>query len=410
MNKNLLQKYFLGVVVCCATLLFAPAASHASPTFTAKSLETAIQNSTDYLVNATLPSGQFVYLINLDPNIGMIDSYDIVRHGGAMYGLGIAEEAHPQPKVLDALQRSCKWLLAHQVKPIPGHEKLLGIWETPTKEHAQMISTGDLGLGLVGILSLEKLKPGSVPLDSLQRIGEALLWMQKPDGSFQTAYYPDKSTFDTTYEVLYYPGEAALGLTMLYERDHDKRWLDAAVRALAFLAESRKGSKEIPPDHWAMIATKEVLANYDALDNPPVTRDELVEHARQVCRSLMENQQPASAGIVAGSFSPEGMTTPTATRMEGLIAALGFLPADDVMRAQIRACVDAGVGFLINSQVRSGPYLGAIPQAVTRKPNDGSTKNFVFNVYAGQVRIDFVQHAMDAFVKYQKLISSTQSR
>jgi hypothetical protein len=92
--------------------------------------------------------------------------------------------------------------------------------------------------------------------------------------------------------------------------------------------------------------------------------------------------------------------------MEGLIAALGFLPADDAMRAQIRACVDAGVGFLINSQIKSGTYVGAIPQAVTQKPNDGSTKNFVFNVYASQVRIDFVQHATDAFVKYQDLISS----
>lgn len=405
MKSNLLQKYFLSIIFCCTTFVSAIAAQQTPSSPTAKSVTTAIINSTDYMVNATRPSGQFVYVINLNPSFGMIDSYNIVRHSGAMYGLGLAYKYNPQPEVLAALERSNKWLFANQIKPIPGHPKLLGVWETLSTDGPQRISTGNLGLGLVGILSLEEAKPGSVSLDSLRQIGDALLWMQKPDGNFQTAYYPDKSTFETSFEVLFYPGEAALGLTMLYEEDHDQRWLQAAAKAMAFLIKSRKDAKEVPPDHWAMIATREILANFDAIENPPITRNELLEHARQVCQSLMKNQQPASSGKVAGSFSPNGFTTETATRMEGLIAALGFLPANDALRHQMRSCVDAGIAFLISAQVANDPYIGAIPHTVIKKPNDGSQKNFVFNVYASQVRIDFVQHTLGAFLKYQELLS-----
>jgi len=373
-----------------------------------EAVTSALKDSTTYLVNATLPSGQFVYNINLDDRFGMIDTYDVVRHGGAMYGLGLAYQTNHQADVLAALERANTWLLKNQIKPIPGHIKLLGIWETPTAKHPQSITTGDLGLGLVGIISFENARPGSVPLDSLRRIGDTLLWMQKPDGSFQTAYYPDKSTFDTSYQVLYYPGEAALGLTLLYEKDHDQRWLQAAAKALNFLVKSRKDASDVPPDHWAMIATREILANYASLKNPPLTREDLLEHARQVCRSLMQHQQPTSAGKAAGSFSPEGYTTPTATRMEGLIAALFFLPAKDTqLKTRIRSCVDTGIAFLMKAQVKNGPYTGAIPHAATRKPNDGNAKNMVFNVYAGQVRIDYVQHALDAFIDYQKLIANS---
>lgn len=388
----------LGIIFSLSPGIAAP-----TPAVTQKALAAAIQNSTSYLLNSTMPSGQFVYSINLDPRFGMIAGYDIVRHGGAMYGLGLAYQAHPDPGILAALQRSSDWLFKNQIKPLPGHGTMLGIWETPTREHAELISTGDLGLGLVGLMSLENARPGTVPLESLHQIAETLLWMQKPDGSFQTQYYPDTKTFEPTFKVLYYPGEAALGLAMLYEKDHDQRWLLAAANALAFLAKSRQGSKDIPPDHWAMIATQQVLAHFDELSHSPITRDELLDHARAVCRSLMQNQQPASTGEGAGSFSPEGFTTPAATRMEGLLAALQFLPATDPLRQQIRACVNAGIAFLMRAQVKEGPYVGAIPNCIMRKPEDGSATNLTFNVYAGQVRIDYVQHTLDAFLQYQKV-------
>lgn len=383
-----------------------PGIAESTPVVTQKELATAIQNSTSYLLSSTMQSGQFVYTINLDPRFGMIDGYDIVRHGGAMYGLGLAYQAHPDPGILAALQRSSDWLFKNQIKPLPGHEKMLGIWETPTKEHAELISTGDLGLGLVGLMSLENAKPGTVPIENLHQIAETLLWMQKPDGSFQTQYYPDTKTFEPTFKVLYYPGEAALGLAMLYEKDYNQRWLLAAANALAFLAKSRRGSKDIPPDHWAMIATQQVLAHFDELSHPPITRDELLDHARAVCLSLMQNQQPASSGEVAGSFSPQGFTTPAATRMEGLLAALQFLPAADPLRQQIHPCVDAGIAFLVRAQIKDGTYIGAIPNCITRKPEDGSAENLTFNVYAGQVRIDYVQHALDAFLQYQKVVGT----
>jgi len=398
---------FTAIFLACLAH-YGAAATTAAPS--REDIAAAINYSTHYLLQATMPGGQFVYSINLDSRFGMIDTYNIVRHSGAMYALGMIDQAHPQPDVLAALQRSSNWIFASQIKPVAGHPDFLGIWETPTSEHPQMISTGNLGLGLVGLTALESVKPEAIPIDKLRRIGEMLLWMQKPDGTFQTAYYPDKSTFETTLEVLYYPGEAALGLTCLYEQDRDPRWLMAALKALSALATSRQSGDDIPPDHWAMLATQKVLLHLQDIKNPPVSREQLLAHARLVCASLMANQQPAAAGEVAGSFSPDGLTTPTATRMEGLLAALAFLPPEDAaLRQQIQTSVAAGISFLLRAQVKSGQYSGAFPHSIIRKETKDNPRNMLFNIYAGQVRIDFVQHAVCALLRYQATLSSPSS-
>ena len=41
----------------------------------------------------------------------------------------------------------------------------------------------------------------------------------------------------------------------LYETDHSREWLILAGKALAHLAKSRANASELPPDHWALIAT-----------------------------------------------------------------------------------------------------------------------------------------------------------
>ena len=59
------------------------------------------------------------------------------------------------------------------------------------------------------------------------------------------------------FESLYYPGEATLRLTMLYEADHDEKWLaTAAMKGVSQLVVSRRtvAKAKLPADHWLMIA------------------------------------------------------------------------------------------------------------------------------------------------------------
>ena len=91
--------------------------------------------------------------------------------------------------------------------------------------------------------SVDKVKrlPASAPLsrtvllDAARAGGDYLVRMQQPDGRFYYWYYPATDRVDTTqYNVLRHSG-AALALFDLYMVTGERRYLDAARRATAFL-------------------------------------------------------------------------------------------------------------------------------------------------------------------------------
>jgi hypothetical protein len=191
------------------------------------------------------------------------------------------------------------------------------------------------------------------------------------------------------------------GLVSLYELDHSRKWLVAAGKGLAYLAESRVGTQEMPPDHWALIATARFLPYYEQSDCP-ASRAELVQHAIRICdRFLSEQITGATDNRLDGGFDPGGRTTPTAIRLEGLLAALDFLPKDD-LRVRVEAAVQRGIVFLLNAQITSGPYIGGVPGAVLAT---GSPKRAQS---ASEIRIDYVQHALSAWLRYEELYRGPQ--
>jgi hypothetical protein len=101
-----------------------------------------------------------------------------------------------------------------------------------------------------------------------------------------------------------------------------------------------------------------------------------------------------------GSLAPRGAVTPTATRLEGLQAALTFIPLDHPIVPHMRAAIGRGIDFLLRAQVRDGPYAGGMPQAISRLPEDGSAEVHGFNQRATEIRIDYVQHSLSALVQY----------
>jgi hypothetical protein len=193
-------------------------------------------------------------------------------------------------------------------------------------------------------------------------------------------------------ESLYYPGEAALGLIELYEADHSRGRLVAAGMALSFLAKSRAGLSTVPADHWALIATAKLLPHCDDSSCPGSSREELIQHAIQICTSILRDQFEGSAAVgITGAFDTQGRTAPTATRLEGLLAALEFLPKDE-LQTKIEAATVRGIAFLLRMQVGSGPYSGGMPGAFATRSLDSS-----------EVRIDYVQHSLCAWLRYQDM-------
>jgi hypothetical protein len=260
---------------------------------------------------------------------------------------------------------------------------------------------GGTGLGLVALLSVESMAPGTTSPEELRRLGRFLRFMQKPEGSFYSKYLPAEGGRSDAWTSLYYPGEAVLGLVMLYQHDSDPQWLEAAARGLDWLARSRENQRRVEADHWALLATARLLEASGG--SPlPVPRERLLRHAAQICNSILDEQpQWPSSSPLRGGFAADGRTCPTATRLEGLLAALQFLPAEEWrLRQRIEQAVYAGVAFLLRAQVETGSFAGAIPRSVT--PQDGSTPIHRHGQRATEVRIDYVQHALSALIAFDR--------
>ncbi len=380
-------------------------------------LTASIHRAADYLVKRCNHNGKFLYRINLDPEATVAPKYNFLRHAGAIYALGQYELAYPDAATLQTMKRAAHFLkkasidqIPEKFAPVPTRNDLLAVWSIPavtgTGKPIQA-KLGGTGLGLVALVGLENVAPETTSLDYLRQMGNFIIFMQKKDGSFYSKFYPHHGGKNDQWTSLYYPGEAALGLIMLYELDPDPQWLQAAANALAYLARLRKGQAQVPADHWALLATARLLPLYDRLRQPP-PKDAIIYHAVQVCESILKtaaHYPPTSQAH--GCLTDDGRTTPTATRLEGLLAALDLIPDDrKLLKKQIVISAHEGISFLMRAQVQSGENAGAIPRAIRLLPENHPTYSKAFNQRATEVRIDYVQHALSAMLQYQQLFFS----
>ncbi len=366
----------------------------------------AIERAGSYLSAAVGPDRQFVYRRWPDGRESKPgDRYNVLRHAGTLYALAVYDRSwRTDPAQRAALRRAGRFLRDCCLAPPPHRPDLLAIWspselEGPNKPLQAKL--GGAGLGLAALLELEKVEPDFTPLEDLRRLGRFILYLQKPDGDFYAKYIPSRGGRRDDWVSLYYPGEAALGLVLLYERDPDPAWLHGAAAAIGYLARQRGGQTDIPADHWALLATAWLWPLLDGPVDLPLSRALALQHARQIVLAMLHEQDRVSgASRFDGAFTADGRTTPTATRLEGLLAALTFLPQqDDGLRARVASAVRRGVGFLLRAQIQSGPLLGGWPRVAPG--GEGKTARAGDEV----VRIDYVQHALGALLQYRTLFA-----
>lgn len=359
-------------------------------------VQTAVQLSVRYLERACDEAGRFAYLVDSDSG-RLSRSYNIIRHAGAIYSLEMANRLRPDTGTQDTIMRAGGYLWNNYVGP-DANSEVLAVWTHPKPRNSEA-DLGAAGLGLVALTEIERLRPNSISSRDLRMLGRFILFMQKENGSFFSKYDIDSGPV-TEIDSLYYPGEATLGLIALYELDRSPEWLIAAGKALAFLARSERAGN-IAPDHWDVIATAEFLRHYDQ-SSCPASRKELTEHAERICERFLSEQiasGPESALI--GGFDPSGRTTPAATRLEALLAVLEFLPPEaNALRSRIGIAVKRGMTFLLNAQITSGWYAGGMP-AIAIKPRSVVSRPAP---KASEVRIDYVQHALSAWLRYEDVL------
>jgi hypothetical protein len=358
----------------------------------------AIDRASRYLELACDSDGRFAYQIDTVSG-NQSNSYNIIRHAGAIYALAMQNRSQPDPKVVRTMLRATEFL-SHNYIASGLRVDQLAVWSSPVNRRSvdgvSVAELGAAGLALVALAEVNEANPGTTSLVQLQALGRFILFLQKNDGSFVSKYIAGSGPA-LNRNSLYYPGEAALGLVSLYKADRSPEWLIAAAKALSYLARSRKALITVPADHWALIAMAELLPYSDQIASI-VSRDELVRHAIQVCNSILREQVASSAPVgLDGAFDPMGRTTPAATRLEGLLAALEFLPRGELSN-KIEAASKRGIAFLLRAQITSGRYAGGMPGAVT-----------VGAPHSSEVRIDYVQHALCAWLRYQRAFRASRN-
>ncbi|MCP4349926.1 MAG: hypothetical protein GY795_30970 [Desulfobacterales bacterium] len=373
---------------------------------TKSKLQKAIELSAGYLIRTCDENGKFLYRINLNPNVTPKPKYNMLRHAGTIYALAMYEQRYPDKNTRNAISRAGQFLKKKAVAPILGRDDLLAVWSYPEitgRKGPAQAKLGGTGLGLVALLSIEKTEPGTTPVDYLRKMGQFLIFMQKKDGSFHSKYIPAKGGKNDKWVSLYYPGEAVLGLLMLYEKDPSPQWLDVATKGIEYLARVRKGKTVVEADHWALIATARMLPLY-SLSGQAYPGKAILQHAVQICESILAQkaEHPTTSGKY-GCFTNDGRTCPTATRLEGLLASLTFLPPENKeLHKHIKSSVRQGINFLLRSQINFGKYAGGFTRAVGQLPADHPGHSKSFNKRSTEVRIDYVQHALSAMIQFQK--------
>lgn len=378
------------------------------PQINEKEIKKIIIRSGKYLVKQAKPNGKFVYRINLRPIVKLKPSYNVLRHAGTIYSLAMFYEQEPDENTLTAITRTGQYLRDIGIKPVDINKRISAIWSSPDFDSAitsTQAKLGGTGLGLVALMSIEKISPGFTPLSTLQSLGRFIVFMQKPDGSFYSKYTPSENWRQDPWASLYYPGEAALGLVMLYQKDNNELWFKAAVKAMEYLALSRKNVDDIPPDHWALLATEQIFKS-NSVKTISVPEKLLKEHAIQICNSFLKDQvvDPSKERLY-GSFSIDERVTPNSTRLEGLIAAHSFLLEDEIFREKIFSAINKGILFVSEAQIKEGDFEGAIPRVKGNAKGEKRLKNLK-NPRSTEVRIDYVQHALSAFIGYYKIIKN----
>ena len=349
-----------------------------------------------YLEAVCDENGKFTYVV--DPNSGKVSSsYNILRHAGSIYSLAMFNQAHPDPKAVEAMVRAAAFMRKNYIGPDEGSHAL-AVWSEPLPEK----SDAELGAAGLGLDCADRPRSGKTECHSARRpagIGALLSSLCRRAMVVLPGKYSPDSGPDEDFNSLYYPGEAALGLISLYELDHRTEWLVAAGNALSYLAKSRVNVRKLPPDHWALIATSRFL-QYCPEGECAVSRAELIEHAARICDRFLRDQVGSAPDARRnGAFGADGRTTPAAIRLEGLLATLEYLPDDDTgRRDRIEGAIDRGIAFLLAAQITAGPYAGGMPGAVSSAP------------HAAEIRIDYVQHALSAWLRYQKMFPCRQEQ
>jgi hypothetical protein len=332
-----------------------------------------------YLAQAVNEQGRFTY--QFDPRTTLVPpKYNMLRHSGSIYAMLELYRVTHDADLLAAVERAIDYLL-RQVRDLSVGEQRVKV-----VEERGDVKIGGNALAILALVEYQHATGDDRHLPLARMLAQYLVATQADDGHFLIHKLLVPEGRDSGFVSEYYPGEAIFALMRLYGIDNDPRWLRCAAANADYLIDIRDAGKpveELLPDHW-------LLYGLDVLHRARPD-DRYLTHAIKVSRAVRLDQHDAGPWI--GGFFDPARSTPTATRVEGLVAAHRLLRdfghADEA--AQIAEAIDRGAAFVQRCQI--GPDL-AMFYPMPQRTLGGVTAS----LDDPMIRIDFVQHAISAWL------------
>ncbi|MDB4943176.1 MAG: hypothetical protein JWP97_2710 [Labilithrix sp.] len=365
---------------------FEPATPVPLPVVDRATVRDAVLASAAYLARGVGEDGRYRYLVDAVSGEAA-GGYNWPRHAGATYFLAQAAALTEDTGLRAACLRAAARLRDEQLVSC-GTERCIA--DGPE---------ADVGSSALALLAFSELvtsgldasyRPAALALASFLRS------MQRPDGELRHLYDRTASR-PLDRQLPFFTGEASFALARAYLVSADERDQAAASRALAYLTGpgwSFFGSRYFwSEEHWTCQAVAEL---WDRAPDPASLDFCLRWHEFQ------RHFQDEEGAFAFGAPVVTPRTTTTAARAEGAAAALDVVGRSDGVAkrhdaaAALEVELRSALAFLLRAQLRPGPrHLFAEPDRVT-----GGTPGSTVDL---QIRIDYVQHAGSAMIRWLAL-------
>ena len=343
-----------------------------------------------YLARAVDAEGRFAY--SYLPTVNRVaPKYNMVRHAGTIYAMLELYALDRDPALLRSAQRAIRYQLRF-VKDFGAADRRMSVLAYKGK-----IKLGGVALTVVALAKYTEVTKDDMLLPVMRRLARYIVASQRKNGRFISQRFYPSGKVRKGFDSQYYPGEAMLALLRLHALDPLEKLLDATEAAARYLIEVRDSGIPTPRlvhDHWLLYALNELYRRRP--------RELYMTHALRIARAitLAQNRTPPYPDYL-GSFYNPPRSTPTATRMEGLLAAYSL--ARDFGRVKdadrFRRAIRLGIGFQLRT--RFGPAK-AMYMENPERPMGGfhrSLTNF-------EIRIDYVQHNLSALLAFHRLLGT----
>lgn len=385
-------------------------AAQVSPSWTA-----AARAAGDYLVRICDENGRFLYSVkpgvSPDPT-----AYNWVRHAGTIYALCCLYQESGGEQYAATARRAGRLLRQQLVKVQIADRSFRVIVSRRTESGGgkeDCIKTGACALALVAFYYLDVIST-PVYAKEIRQLGDYLKFTLVPGRDVRSKYLLRSKRF-STWRSSYYSGETLFALALLYDLTPDPALRQQALALLIFKARkwwqdlTPENEKGRPYDQWGMIALnawEPFIRDADLAGfkegRTSWTRERLLALSVRYTDNEIKRMLVVP-GPDAGSFrSCPGRSTPTAIRLEGILAIQAMMQRQPALVSQpFRTCfrhwtaaIVRARQFLLRCQYDPGNKVGAIDFSGAIH----GMRNLALPG-AGEVRIDYCQHVISALLE-----------